>query len=304
MIGPGCAGLAELAGYYLPFLVLGILPILPAAMATIIMQKGETSQSTQTVSILELLKIPGVFLMSLAMIEISATALMIQPTLAYHLNSYGLSLSLMGFVFLIQPVFFTVLTPIVGKIAGWAENKLAFMVFGICGMGVSFLFLGPSALLGLKHYEHLWPILVSLGAIGFFWAFAVIPIYDRFTSYATYARTDIDTEVLMGVVGSLLYMMMSTGDFIGPIVAGSLLDAYGFEWTMTVAGLVCLCMGSVLIVTLIMFGNGAITFGRCCVRNTGYLSENTRLVSGKESPGIINLKEVQRPLTPVLTPQK
>ena len=280
MLGPGSAGLAELAGYYLPYLVLGLLPILPAAVATITMPTQTSTQSTQTISILQLLKIPGVSLMLFAMILISGIPLMIDPTLAAHLKSYNLNLSLVGFVFLICPIFFTGLTPLVGKLAGCLNNKLAFMVFGTFGMGVSFLFLGPSSLLGRQHNQHLWPTLVSLGAIGFFWAFAVVPIYDRVIIYATYAIPDIDSECLMTVLGSLMWMAMSTGELVGPTLAGTLLEAFGFEWAMSVAGFMSLFIGIVLMFTLLMFGNGDITFKRFCGMNCEELSENEALLAG------------------------
>ncbi len=282
MLGPGTAGLAELAGYYLPYLVLGLLPLLPAAVATVTMPTLPPSQSTQTVSILQLLKIPGVSLMLFSMILITGLPLMIDPTLAAHLNSYNLSLSLVGFVFLICPVFFTGLTPIVGKLAGCLNNKLAFMVFGTFGMGVSFLFLGPSALIGLTHYQHLWPTLVSLGSLGFFWSFAMVPIYDRVIVYATYARPDIDSECLMTVLGSLMWMSMSTGELVCPTLAGTLLEAFGFSWAMSVAGCMSLFIGIILMFTLIMFGNGDITFKRFCGMSCEEPSEKEALLASHQ----------------------
>ncbi len=282
MLGPGCAGLAELAGYYLPYLVLGLLPILPAAVATVTMPTQTSTESKETVSILKLLRIPGVSLMLFAMILISGLPLMIDPTLAAHLKSYKLSLSLVGFVFLICPVLFTGLSPIVGKLAGCLDTKLAFMVFGTFGMGVSFLFLGPSALLGLTHYQHLWPTLVSLGTLGFFWAFAMVPIYDRVIVYATYARPDIDSECLMTVLGSLMWMSMSTGELVCPILGGTLLEAFGFSWAMSVAGCISLFIGIVLMFTLIMLGNGDITFKRFCGMSIEESSEKEALLASHQ----------------------
>ena len=67
MTGPVFAGLADLHDYYLPFLLMALLPVLPAAVATASMTNS-TSVAKESVSILYLLRIPGVFMMSVAMI--------------------------------------------------------------------------------------------------------------------------------------------------------------------------------------------------------------------------------------------
>ena len=273
MLGPVASGLADLGGYYLPYLVVGLLPILPAIVACITMEKGTQMESSQSLSIFELLKIPGVIVISLVLVICNGTPVMLEPTLAPHLKPYGLSLSLIGAVFLINPLGYAIAAPILGKLNAWVKYKLSFIVLGTFGMGLSFFFLGPSAMLGLKPYQNLWPFYVSLGANGVFWAFSAVPAYERFIHYATQARPDVDTEVLMSVLGSLLWMMISGGDFVGPVVAGTLLDAIGFAGTMDVAAMLCLLMGTLLLVTLLMFGNDAVSCDRFCRKKTKHLSE-------------------------------
>ena len=133
MIGPTCSGLADLGGYYLPFLVVGVIAILPAAIATVTMPTQGTSQSSQTVSMLTLLRIPGVFLMCLATVVFTAP-IMLQGILAPHLKPFRLSHALLGCVFLIQPLCYAMSNPIVGKIAGQVQYKLLPMVCGSYGM--------------------------------------------------------------------------------------------------------------------------------------------------------------------------
>ncbi len=259
MIGPVFSGLADLGGYYLPFVVLGMLPILSGTVATITMPGGtSTSKESGDVSILALLKNPGIFMMSVAVVLCpSGIPLMPEPILATHLQPFGLSLSSIGVVFLIQPLAFTILSPIVGKIAGlWKGHELVLIMFGAFGLALSFLFLGPVAY--AAPYEHLWPTLVSLGAIGIFWAFAMVPCYERFITYATYAQPGVDVESLTSAVGSLIVMMLSTGDLLGPMLAGCIFDVYGFQWAMTVGGLSCLFTGMMLLAAFITFGNGEI----------------------------------------------
>ena len=262
MIGPVAAGLADLGGYYLPFLVVGLLPLIPATMAAITMSI-ETPKSRGGVSILTLLKIPGVFIMVAVAILCLALPVMLDPILSTHLQPFNLSLTSIGAVFLIFPLSYTIVSPIVGKIAGlWKGHELLLIMFGIYGMGGSFLVLGPAALFGLQPYEQLWPTLVCLGTLALFNAFAFVPSYERFISYAKYTHLKIDGETLAAAVGSLCVMMMPCGELLAPTLAGSLFDALGFQWTMTIGGLLCLFTGTMLLCIFIRFGNGEITWTR------------------------------------------
>ena len=58
-------------------------------------------------------------------------------------------------------------------------------------------------------------------------------------------------------------MMGSCGELLAPILAGSLYDALGWQWTMSVGALLSLFTGSVLTVAVILFGNGEITWCVC-----------------------------------------
>ena len=118
------AGLAEVADYYLPFLVVGLLPILPAIVANIVMTTAKPD-SKRSLSIIQLLNIPGVLIMAIVTSLSFCAFIMLEPTLAHHLWPYGLPLHLIGFVFLIQPVCFTIVSPITGKIVKLIKPKLA-----------------------------------------------------------------------------------------------------------------------------------------------------------------------------------
>ncbi len=94
------------------------------------MQPG-TSDSSESVSYTSLLKIPGILLMALVLMMALATPLMIDPILAPHLHSYGLSVSVIGVAFLLRALFIAILSPFIGKIYAKFTYKLPVMVFGL-----------------------------------------------------------------------------------------------------------------------------------------------------------------------------
>ena len=84
---------------------------------------------------------------------------------------------------------------------------------------------------------------------------------------------DVDPETLMSAVGSLVFMMISCGELIAPTLAGSLYDALGFQWTMSVGALMALLTGTTLLLTLLRFGNGEIAWCKCDGERNGKKKE-------------------------------
>ncbi len=277
MVGPGFTGLTQLVDYYFPFLVFGLLLICPAFIATILLPSG-ISDSEQSVSTLSLLKIPGVLVISIALLCFNSMPVMIEPILAPHLQPFGLSLSWLGFIFVIMPFTYAIFTLVVGKLVRYTKYKLPVMGLGASAMGIMFLFLGPVPLSGFKQYQQLWPTAVILGILGVCLATSVVPSYGTFITYAMHGREEMDREPLMAAVGSLFWMMMSSGEFIGPVIAGTIFEAYGFQWTMTAAGAMCLFTGTGLLVIFTLYGHDAITWNKCGGKNPSKPEEETALI--------------------------
>ncbi len=222
--------------------------------------KPGKSDSTESVSYISLLKIPGIIVIALLLMFTLNTPLMVDPILSIHLQSYGLSVSVIGLAFLTRALVTVLLSPIVGKIYAGITCKLPVVICGLFGMGISFLFLGPSELIGMKQYEEVWPIYVSIGTLSLSFTFALVPAYERFTAYATYGCPEAKPEALMTTMGSLFFMLMTLGDFIAPSLAGSLSDAVGFSWTMTISATMCLSGGTLLLVIYLIFRDNAISW--------------------------------------------
>ncbi len=173
---------------------------------------------------------------------------MLEPTLAPHLQPFNLNITLLGCVFLIMPLTFIIIVPFLGKLVKHLQNKLPIMIAGSYFMALTFFLLGPSPLFGFDRYQHLWPTLLYLGALGLFWAFTKVPSYEEYVSYTTRAYPDTDRESLMTALSSLMWFTMSIGELTSPVIADSILDAYGFPWAMTVAGFMCFFTGTMFLI--------------------------------------------------------
>ena len=134
MIGPVFASVAHGGRYYLPFLILGLLCLIPGAISVITIPTGTSaSKSSGPVSILSLLKSPWILLMCEVSILCASLPLMPEPLLSPHLQpQFDLNLPTLGAVFLIMPLFYMIFSPVMGKITGvWKEGALLLIIIGM-----------------------------------------------------------------------------------------------------------------------------------------------------------------------------
>ena len=69
--------------------------------------------------------------------------------------------------------------------------------------------------------------------VGFFWAFLVVPSYERFVAWARAGSSEKNQEVLMASIGNVNFMLVSVGETFAPVLAGSVYDSLDFSSTMT-----------------------------------------------------------------------
>ena len=119
----------------MPYLVVGILTMIPACMAIIVMPSA-SAHPEENLSILSLITLPGVIILAISKWFGNQLPLMVDPLLATHLEPFELSSAVVGGVFMILPVAFAITSPISGKLIKLIKYKLSFMIFGAFGMSI------------------------------------------------------------------------------------------------------------------------------------------------------------------------
>lgn len=137
--------LYSIGGYYLPFVVLGSALFTCAIMTLVILpenQPMERRENAQKVSMLSLLKIPGIQVCSLGIAATSASIGFISATLEPHLRQFALSAILLGVMFVINGGVYALFAPFVGYFVDKFKTPKMISLFGSIFIIIGFSLIG------------------------------------------------------------------------------------------------------------------------------------------------------------------
>jgi len=247
IIGPTVGGgLYEVGGFTLPFVLLGVILLVQAAISTRTLQslKDDRAESTrgEEFGIITALRIPSVLLAIIAVLAASIGVGALQTTLERHLAQFDLSPLHVGMFFMLYGGSYALLNPFWGWVADKYSSKLVIMSGSIL-LGVGYLLVGPVPGLGIKPSYSLCIVSVVLMGLGI-GAMLVAAFSEAQT--AAVARGFPDSITTYAMVSSIWTSAFAFGAFVGPTVAGALYDGVGFEWSLlfpVVCNLV-VCLGA------------------------------------------------------------
>ncbi|XP_071492310.1 MFS-type transporter SLC18B1-like, partial [Diadema antillarum] len=234
-IGPPLGSLFYgIGGYRLPFIVLGTTSLVLTIIDMWILPSVRSlSGEEKPGSLLNVARIPAIWVVLIGSVWSSACIGFIDPTLSVHLTNPPLkvSKSLVGVLFFLVGGGYGIMAPILGYIGDKTKATRIMMVLGFYFIGLSYMFLGPSPLLNLP--KQLWVIIVALSLLGVSNSLASMPAFlDLILSAQWYGLPDdFSTQ---GVLSGLFNGSYALGTFIGPTLAGVLVDKVGFDWAVTV----------------------------------------------------------------------
>jgi len=284
MVGPPIGGgLYALGGFRLPFVVMGVgllvcLPLLPWALPRVERESTEASgtggqpategaaatpSSGATLlpgfvqhpelSFMAVARLPAVLNASLVTLLAGLAFGFIGPTLAPHLqDTLHASERATGGLFGLAAGTYALASPGAGALAD-AYGPKRILAIGIAGLALSYIFLGPSPLLGPAASHGVatpgaWALqCISLSLLGFSAALAFIPCMPAMEA-AVLARFG-DSPACGETVAALYNGIYCAGEALGPLAGAAMTGAMGFKWaSTTIAGILfayCLCLVAV-----------------------------------------------------------
>ncbi|KAK3752933.1 hypothetical protein RRG08_066630 [Elysia crispata] len=233
LVGPTIGGsLYELGGFGLPFWVTGVL-----IMATGILFFGclpppmEAPRRRQG-HILSLLRSPLVWVaMFLSTAGASSLGFM-DPTLALHLDQFGLSTIEVSLFFVIAPLLHALLAPLWGYLSDTRDIQAPMLMWACVACGAGFLMVGPTPLLPFLP-KQIWFITMGLVVYGLGIGCTIIPTMKCIVMGARELGF-ADNISTFGMVSGLFNATFHFGAFLGPTIAGALVEQIGFEYSATV----------------------------------------------------------------------
>lgn len=226
--GPTIGGaLYQIGGFPLPFISLGGF-LFVAACITFIILPAPTANSNSDCSknVLDILKIPAVFLATLTTFCGASAIGFITALLEPHLRQFHLSPVLNGMMFIISGGVYAALAPIWGWLCDRVGQTKLFCIAGALSSCVAFLLIGPAPFLPIE--TQLWICIVALIFHGIGTGGEIVCAFLGSLKESV-KHGYPDNLNTYGLVSALWSSAFALGAFVGPSVAGLLYDNFGFR---------------------------------------------------------------------------
>lgn len=262
IVGPTVGGvLYQIGGYTTPFAVLGSALFMAAVMTAFVLPVHDDSNqdSHKTGGFARVLKIPGVLVASASIIVTSMSIGFLQATMEPHLRQFNLSPVVLGLMFVINGGTYALTAPAWGWLCDKRLQPKVATLIGCLLVAVGFSLIGPAPFVPSKTTISLTVCGLVLHGLGMS-AQLVASFSDALaTSILHGFSNNLETY---GLISGLWTSAFALGAFIGPSIAGILLDNIGFRNASMFIIIVHLLVGCI-----------AVTFIRCCSRGHYTYSE-------------------------------
>ncbi|XP_046741786.1 MFS-type transporter SLC18B1-like [Diprion similis] len=229
IVGPTVGGaLYQIGGYTTPFAVLGSALFLAAVMTSFVLPThGQSAEDTQLAGgFLRVLRIPGVMVASASIIATSMSIGFLQATLEPHLRPFKLSPVVLGLMFVINGGFYAMTAPAWGWICDKHSKPQVATIAGCLLVMVGFGLVGPAPFIPCDTL--IWLTVLGLVIHGFGMAAQLVASFTHALREAI-AHGFANNLETYGLISGLWTSTFALGAFIGPSIAGILLETIGFR---------------------------------------------------------------------------
>ncbi|VDK73088.1 unnamed protein product [Litomosoides sigmodontis] len=233
--GPLLGGiLYEIGGFQLPFFVLGIILLFLGLLAFFLVENMDDEITLDGKGMLGILKIPLLWIMIYAVVMSAISLSFLDPTLADHLESFKLTPSIIGSMFLLSGGIYTITAPLWSIIIDKFNCSKAIMTLGFVAVVIGMTIIGPSPLLSTE--KSLGWVEVALGILGVASSALYIPTFQMSITALREFGYDESLQTY-GCMSGLFQSAYSFGSFFGPTIGGLFVQWIGFQWTTTIIAL-------------------------------------------------------------------
>lgn len=253
IVGPTVGGaLYQVGGYTTPFVVLGSALFLTALMTVFVLpdHADHDLDSRTGVSLLEILRIPGVLLAAASIMVTSLTIGFLSATLEPHLRQFDLSPVILGVMFVVNGGTYALTAPCWGWLCDRKIQPKVATVIGSVLLIIAFCLIGPVPFLpspAAGSNDLLFVITAGLVIHGLGIAAELV------ASFTDALRTVIalgypNNLESYGLISGLWTSTFAFGAFLGPSVSGVLYDTIGFRNSTLFVVFISALLGTIVLV--------------------------------------------------------
>lgn len=242
----------DIGGFQLPFLVLGIVLLVASVLAFFLIENTKDDESNpEDKGMLEILRLPQIWLPIFSVVSCAISLSFLDPTLSNHLESFKLTPTEIGLMFLLCGGFYTVMCPVFGAIMDRLHNGENLLLFGSIATLLSMFFIGPTPLLNGYVEKDLWVIGISLAVLGLAASALYIPCFQMCLDEVKDKGFD-DNFHTYGCVSGIFQAAFGFGSFIGPTFGSVVVERVGFRWTTTMIAFLHIILSTVVLLGIII----------------------------------------------------
>ncbi|RUS83454.1 hypothetical protein EGW08_008770, partial [Elysia chlorotica] len=245
-------------GFGLPFYLTGgltlaldlaVVPVLPDISDIQTPKQAQQTGGSVRMSVLLLARSGLAVAGMLGLVTSAVGNSFLQPVLATHLQTFGLSTVMIGLCFALNPIIYTLCTPALGFLTDRLNIKELLLLISSLGCCVAFTLMGPSPFVSFLPRQ-LWLVVLGYVICGVSEAGLTIPTGKCLVSGAREMGfpNDMSTH---GMMSGCSLSGFHFGAFVGPLLAGTLTDAVGFGRSTSIVAIIYL---STFVIFCLIFG--------------------------------------------------
>uniref|UniRef100_A0A8R1DNU2 MFS domain-containing protein n=1 Tax=Caenorhabditis japonica TaxID=281687 RepID=A0A8R1DNU2_CAEJA len=242
----------DIGGFQLPFLVLGVVLLMATVLAYFLIDNTKDDENNpEDKGMFEMLKIAQIWLPIFSVIFCAISLSFLDPTLSNHLESFNLTSTEIGLMFLLCGGFYTVMSLVLGAIMDTFHIGNALLLFGSVTTMLSMFFIGPTPFFSSFLDKNLLIIGISLAVLGMAASALYIPCFQMCLDEVKENGFE-DNFQTYGCVSGIFQAAFGFGSFIGPTLGSVVVEKVGFRWATTVIALLHVALSAVIILNLII----------------------------------------------------
>ena len=250
LASPIGGSLYSVGGFTLPFLVLGTLLLVCAALAATssfdyaVVRVGPGSP--EPVTTWTLLKNAQLSLCASCGVVTASLLGFLDTNLATFLtDTYSMTPGKIGVVFVLSRVFYAILAPLIGNMADrLGPRRIISLGLALCWIGIFMM----------ATYRYLWAFIFAQVVMGLGVAMGSIPCFSDIMRTATGGQEDSDSVVeWSGHVSGLLAAAFAFGEGVGSLAGGIVADSFGFYGSAGIFGLLVFFHWTTYVVLAVCF---------------------------------------------------
>ncbi|KAK0084730.1 hypothetical protein PV326_006183 [Microctonus aethiopoides] len=229
IVGPTVGGaLYQVGGYSTPFVVLGSALFLAAVMTAFVLPvHNDMDQDAMSAGgFTKVLRIPGVMVATASIVVTSMSIGFLQATMEPHLRQFNFSPVVLGLMFVINGGIYALSAPAWGWLCDRRLRPKVVTFAGCILVMIGFSLIGPAPFIPSKTL--IWLTICGLVIHGLGVSAQLVASFSDALATAT-SHGFLNNFETYGLISGLWTSAFALGAFIGPSVAGILLDNVGFR---------------------------------------------------------------------------